>query len=167
MKQGKANYNLLVSTGKWGTKTKEQEEIIALKAQLEGLKDAVLQIIDKLKKAAGSKNNQNKKKVKGKMKKDVKSKREQKQDEVWKKIPPKQDKPLTKKVSSKEWYWCKHHMAYTIHKLADCFLGKDCADGNKPNMPAKAAIKEEEDNSTNYVKTLPTSINSVKYDNDK
>ncbi len=47
--------------GKWGTKTKEQEEIIALKAQLEGMKDAALQISDKLKPAAGKKNDQNNK----------------------------------------------------------------------------------------------------------
>ncbi len=60
MQCAKAKYNLLVLMGKWGTKTKEQEEIITLKAQLEGMKDATLQISNKLKKAAGKKNDQNK-----------------------------------------------------------------------------------------------------------
>ncbi len=99
------------------------------------------------------------------MKKDVKSKRDQKQDEAWKKIPPKQGEPLTKKVGKKEWHWCEHHMAYTIHKPADCCLGKDQA--IKANMQAKAAIKEEDDDSTNYVKALLASINAANDDNDK
>ncbi len=70
----KSKYNLLVSMGRWGIKTKEQKEIIALKAQLEGMKDAALQISNKLKKVAGKKNDQNKKKPNGKLRKDVKRK---------------------------------------------------------------------------------------------
>ncbi len=124
-----------------------------------------LQISDKLKKAAGKKNDQNKQAPKGKLKKDVKSKRDQKQDEAWKKIPPKQGEPLTKKVGKKEWHWCEHHMAYTIHKPADCCLRKDQA--NKASMQAKAAIKEEDDDSTNYVKSLLASINAADDDNDE
>lgn len=76
MHNAKAKFNLLVSVRKWGIKAKEQEEIITLKAQVEGMKDAALQISDKQKKTAGERNDQNK--IKGKMKKDVKSRREQK-----------------------------------------------------------------------------------------
>ncbi len=163
MQHAKAKYDLLLSMGKWGIKTKEQEEIIALKAQLEGMKDAALQISDKLKKAAGKKTDQIKKAPKGKIKRDLKGKKDQKQDETWKKIPPKQGKPLTKKVGKKKWHWCKHHMAYTVHKPADCCLSKDQA--NKANMHAKAAIKEEDDDSTNCVKALLASINAADNDN--
>ncbi len=66
-----------------------------------------------------------------------------------KNIPPKQGKRLTKKIGNNEWHWCEHHMAYTIHKLANCFLGKDHAK-EKPKILANAAIKEEDDNSTCY-----------------
>ncbi len=62
----KAKFNLLVSVRKWGTKTKEQEEIIALKSQVDSMKDAALQISDKLKKTAGKRNDQNKKKSRAK-----------------------------------------------------------------------------------------------------
>ncbi len=95
----------------------------------------------------------------------MKSKRDQKQDEAWMKIPPKQEERLTKKVGKKEWHWCKHHMAYTIHKPADCRLGKDQA--NKASMQAKAAIKEEDEDSTNYIKALIASINVANDNNDE
>ena len=56
-------------------------------------------------------------------------------------------------------------MAYTVHKPADCRLGKDQA--AKTNMQAKAAINEEDDDSTNYVKALLASINAANDDNDE
>ncbi len=49
MQCAKAKYNLLVSLGKWGTKSQEQKELIALKAQLAGMTDAALQFTKKLK----------------------------------------------------------------------------------------------------------------------
>ncbi len=48
------------------------------------MKDDILQIFNKLKKAARKKKDQAKKIVKGKMKKDTKTRREQMQDEAWK-----------------------------------------------------------------------------------
>lgn len=60
-----------------------------LKGKLENVKDVMLQISNKLKKAAKIKKDQNKKGNKGKMNKDTKSKKEHKQDKAWQKIPPK------------------------------------------------------------------------------
>ncbi len=57
-------------------------------------------------------------------------------------------------------------MAFTIHKLQDCKLGKQRAK-SKCNMFAKAAKQEvgsENDNSNNYVKEL---FDSLYRQNDK
>ena len=39
----------------------------------------------------------------------------QKKDEAWKKVPPKAGKPLTKRIKTKDFHWCKHHMVWTVH----------------------------------------------------
>jgi hypothetical protein len=52
----------------------------------------------------------------------------QKRDAAWKKVPPKAGKPLTKSIRAKDFHWCEHHMAWTVHLPADCRL----------NVPAKA-----------------------------
>ena len=46
------------------------------------------------------------------------NKQRQKQNETWKKVPPKAGKPLTKKIKNKDFHWCNHHMAWTcIYQL--------------------------------------------------
>jgi len=53
------------------------------------------------------------------------NKREQKKDEAWKKEPPKAGESKEgKKVGKYTFNWYKHHMALTVHKPADCLLGK-------------------------------------------
>jgi hypothetical protein len=52
-------------------------------------------------------------------------KKEQKKDEAWKKEPPKAgESKERKKVGKFTFNWCEHHMAWTVHKPADCLLGK-------------------------------------------
>ena len=50
MQKAKAKYNLLMNSGKWGTKSPDQEKTVALKAQLKELKDLKLsaQLANKL-----------------------------------------------------------------------------------------------------------------------
>lgn len=48
MQHAKAKFDSLISLQNWGTKTQVQEELIALCAQLKDMKDATLQISDKL-----------------------------------------------------------------------------------------------------------------------
>ncbi len=58
-------------------------------------------------------------------KKNTTIKREQKKDEAWKKEPPKAgESKESKKVRKFTFNWCEHHMAWTVHKPADCLLGK-------------------------------------------
>jgi len=47
------------------------------------------------------------------------NKQRQKRDEAWKKVPPKSDKPTTKKIGNKDFHWCEHYMAWTVHLPKD------------------------------------------------
>jgi hypothetical protein len=49
-------------------------------------------------------------------------KKKQKKDEEWKKIPPKAGEPVTKHIRNKDFHWCEHHMAWTVHRPSDCRL---------------------------------------------
>ena len=62
------------------------------------------------------------------------NKQRQKQDEAWKKVPPKAGKLSTKKIRNKEFHWCKHHMAWTMYPSTDCRL----KDGANPSDSAVA-----------------------------
>ena len=50
------------------------------------------------------------------------NKQRQKRDATWKKVPPKENEPTTKKIGKKDFHWCEHHMAWTIHHPKDCKL---------------------------------------------
>ena len=67
------------------------------------------------------------------------NKQRQKRDEAWKKVPPKAGKPSTKKIRTKNFYWCGHHMAWTIHLPTDCrFNG--AAKSNDPASPTNTNL---------------------------
>eukprot|EP01082_Thalassiosira_pseudonana_P012699 g11100.t1 g11100 contig5:91555-93005(-) len=51
-------------------------------------------------------------------------KQRQKQEESWKKTPPKDGEPTTKTVGDHTFNWCVHHMAWVWHKSENCDLGK-------------------------------------------
>ncbi len=62
-------------------------------------------------------------------------------------MPPKENKKKEKQVGKYTYNWCKHHMAWTVHKLSDCKLGKKHKDNQKkgcnkanPAVIALAAI---------------------------
>jgi hypothetical protein len=46
----------------------------------------------------------------------------QKKDEAWKKVPPQAGEPLTKQIRNKDFHWCVHHMAWTVHLPSNCRL---------------------------------------------
>jgi hypothetical protein len=50
--------------------------------------------------------------------------REQKKDEAWKNEPPKDSEKHEKQVGKYTYHWCEQHMTWTVHKPADCLLGK-------------------------------------------
>ncbi len=66
--------------------------------------------------------------------------RVQKKDEAWKKEPPKAGESKEgKKVGKFTFNWCKHHMAWTAHKPADCLLGKQHEEEQKKTYKANSA----------------------------
>ena len=49
-------------------------------------------------------------------------KQRQKKDKAWKRLPPQAGEPLTKQIRNKDFHWCVHHMAWTVHWPSDCRL---------------------------------------------
>jgi hypothetical protein len=74
-------------------------------------------------------------------------KQRQKKDKAWKKVPPQAGRPVTKQIRNKDFHWCEHHMAWTVHRPKDCRLsGTPPATGpaaptntNPPPIAATAA----------------------------
>ncbi len=126
------NSNLLVQEGKWGTKSPDEEKIIAIQAELTALKGQFT-LASKLKKAAGKKPGDKKNdeykpthpKGKKKNKKNTANKCQQKQDEKWRKTPPKDGEPHKKSHNGRTFHWCKHYMAWGYHLEKECCMGQE------------------------------------------
>ena len=134
LKMAKTKYDWLVSKKKWGAKSPDDEKIVAMAAEIKSLQGK-LKLNPKLAEIAKGDD----KKGGKKNKKDTSNKREQKKDEAWKKDPPKSGDPKEKKQGELTFHWCEHHMAWTVHKPADCRLGKKHKDEQKPAFRANSA----------------------------
>jgi hypothetical protein len=88
---------------------------------------------------------------KKKNKKNMSNQCEQKKDEAWKKEPPKDSEKHEKQVSKYTYHWCEHHMAWTIHKPADCLLGKQHKEEQKK--------KSQKANSATFAAAAATAVN--------
>jgi len=80
----------------WHTPQKENQEILALTAEIKALKERF--------------NN-----------KDKGVSRQEKH--AWKKVEPKPKEAQTKQVGGKTFNWCGHHKAWCMHKPSECRLG--------------------------------------------
>ena len=114
---GKAYFDYLKNKGQWGAKSPDNKKIVAMAAKISALKgqiklDLKLSAIAKDKKKEDNGENKSKKKNK----KDYSNKKYQKEDEAGKKVPPKDGEKKTKEVGNFTFNWCKHHMAWTVHK---------------------------------------------------
>jgi hypothetical protein len=134
----KTKYDWLVSKKKWGAKSPDDEKIVAMATEIKSLKGR-LKLNPKLAEIADKKDENKKGGKKTRNKKDTSNKQEQKKDEAWKKIPPKSGDPKEKKQGGLTYHWCKHHMAWTVHKPADCCLGKKHKEEQKPAIRANSA----------------------------
>ena len=125
----------------WGAKSPDNEKIVAISAALNDLKGK-FKLDDKLatiKKGGG--NDKGGKKAKNK--KNTLNRVAQKKDKAWKKVPPKDGEKKNEEVGKYTYYWCEHHMAWTVHTPSDCGLGKERKDVQQPAratlLQAKAA----------------------------
>jgi hypothetical protein len=104
-------------------------EITALKGQLK-LNPKLSAIAEEGKKK-GNKGEKSEKGKKWMNKKNTSNKKDQKRDETWKPVPPKEHEKKEKQVGKYTNNWCKHHMAWTVHKPSDCKLGKKHKDNQR------------------------------------
>ena len=140
----KAHFDYLKNTGQWGAKSPDDEKIVAMAAEINALKGQ-LKLDPKLSAIAKDKKKEDKgvNKSKKKNKKDTSNKKNQKKDEAWKKVPPKEGDPKEKQQGKYTFQWCKHHMAWTIHKPQDCTLNpkhKDYKEKNNDNKANSAVV---------------------------
>jgi hypothetical protein len=120
--------NYLKTKGKWGAKSPNNKKIVAMLAALNALKghlklDEKLGDIIKGKGKGKGKEKDGNKKIKNKKNTGYKTK--QKEDEAWKKVPPKDRDKKSKEAGKCTYHWCEHHMAWCIHKPSECRLGKE------------------------------------------
>jgi hypothetical protein len=139
MSMAKCKFDFLKTKGKWGAKSPDDEKIVAMAAKINSLKGQ-LKLDPKLSTIAGEGKKGDVKSLKKKNKKNTLNKKEQEKDEAWKKEPPKAgDSKEGKKVGKFTFNWCEHHMAWTVHKPADCLLRKQHKDEQKKPYKANTA----------------------------
>jgi hypothetical protein len=136
MASAKAKMDYLKLKGKWGAKSPNDKKIMAMAAKITALKkqlklDPKLSAIAEEGKKKGNKGDKGEKGKKWKNKKNTSNKKDQKRDETWKQVPPKENEKKEKQVGKYTYNWCKHHMAWTVHKPSDCELGKKHKDNQK------------------------------------
>jgi len=140
MSMAKCKFDFLKTKGKWGAKSPDDKKIVAMAAEIKSFKGQ-LKLDSKLSAIAGKgEKSDDKKTSKKKNKKNTENKKEQKKDEAWKKEPPKAGESKEgKKVRKFTFNWCEHHMAWTVHKPADCLLGKQHKEEQKKPIKANSA----------------------------
>lgn len=114
--------------GKWQAPSHEEEQIMALTAQIKDLKDSKSTGKENRDtsnaKAAGSKSNRGRNK--GKVKRTPGDEPTDKY--AWKLIPPGSGDPKTKKVNDKEYHFCTNHNdgkgAWVLHNPTNCHASK-------------------------------------------
>ena len=147
MAQATAKFTYLTTRKLWGSKSPDEEKLIAMIADLKGKLKLGPALEDKRKPGGGKKNDGKSGGSKTKNKKNTGLKTHQKKDEAWKKLPPKDGDPTTKEIAGKKCQWCVHHMAWGIHSAAECRLGasRKNSEGkdnktNKENKPKDKAL---------------------------
>ncbi len=150
MMSAKHKFDWLKTKGLWGAKSPDDEKIVAMTAALNALKGQ-LKLDPKLSAIAKEEKKKGDKRDKKKNKKNTYYQREQKMNEAWKKEPPKDDEKHEKEVGKYMYHWCEHHIAWTMHKPADCLLGKQQKEDQR-KKPQKA-------NSATFAAAAATAVN--------
>jgi hypothetical protein len=134
--------NYLKTKRIWGAKSLADKKIVAMLAAFNALKGH-LKLNDKLRdiikgkgKGKGKGQGGNKK---TKNKNNTGNKAKQKEDEAWKKVPPKAGDEKSKEVGKYTYHWCKHHMAWCMHKPSECHLGKEQKEKKHKTKPGYTA----------------------------
>jgi hypothetical protein len=122
----KSKFNYLHNKGTWGAKSLNNNKFIVMTATINELKGQ-LKLLPQLAAVAakGDKGKQKKKVQKTKNKQNTSDQVKQKKDEAWKKIPPKEGEKHKKEHDGRTYYWCVHHMVWTMHTPKKFCLRKE------------------------------------------
>jgi hypothetical protein len=130
-------YKALKLQGTWSAPTKNDEQIIALTAQMathSGKIDTLAKQAHKPKEDKNGKRRRGKGKGKGKDKGDKQGRKLPK----WRTDPPKPGQSRKKTVNGVEWTWCEHHNAYGQHEPADCRKAQEQKQAPQSSESAKS-----------------------------
>jgi hypothetical protein len=153
MLKAKTKYDMLISSKDrpFGTPSDEEQQVIALKAELTQVKDSNLrlskQLKSKLKTSSSSTSSQSKANSsstttqKTRNQKNTSNRRRQKQDEAWKRVAPKSGEPKSMTRDNKTWHWCVHHMAWCLHSTDECRKGKE---SQRPSVSRQSSGHEND-----------------------
>ena len=109
MHQALTKFKDLKRSKKWQAPTAEEEQIVALVAQVEQLKKFT------------KKSKSSSEKVADKIRK---KRRDDDPKYAWKMVKPKQGETSKKEVNGKTYHWCPKHNAWTLHEPGACRLEK-------------------------------------------
>jgi hypothetical protein len=124
-------YDWLRMKGQWGAKSPDDKKIVAMAAQINALKGHLT--ADKnLEDALNDDKKMRNKKNRG-------DKTRQKEDEAWKKIPPKDGDKKSKEMGKHTFHWCEHHMAWCMHLPSECRLGLQRKEEQSPTVGGNSA----------------------------
>lgn len=115
-------YKTKKQEGEWNAPSTEEEELLALRAEVKKLK------ISKANKNDFPAKDKSKDNAKDDTGRKPKVKKQRKPS--WMLIPPKQGDKHTKTVNSKEWHWCPKHECWVRHSPAEC-KGKGFVPGKR------------------------------------
>jgi hypothetical protein len=114
MEEAETYYQEAISTNRWGRRAQKQEVQYAFKSVESGAETALTaqlqgQMTAYTARWSGQSPN---------------AQQDMDKRYAWKKIPPKSGEPSTKKMlvdgKHKVYYWCPHHLEWTIHKPSEC-----------------------------------------------
>jgi hypothetical protein len=124
-------YDWLRMKGQWGAKSPDDKKIVAMAAQINALKGHLT--ADKnLEDALNDDKKMRNKKNRG-------DKTRQKEDEAWKKIPPKDGDKKSKEMGKHTFHWCEHHMAWCMYLPSECRLGHQRKEEQSPTVGGNSA----------------------------
>jgi hypothetical protein len=129
--------------GLWTKPSAEEEQILALSSEIKNLEAKNQDMAKKFeskKKNGGDRKKDNKTGKKG----DDKKKKKRKDNDktwAWKDIAPKTGEAHTKTFRDKEYHWCPHHEAWTVHSASECNKNKKASDSPGLKLQVQRALQ--------------------------
>ena len=112
-------YTTINNSGKWNAKTPEEEQVVAISARFEKLKDANLKLSKAIKEKSISRQKGSKPSGKSSQSESKNIKKNNLDKFAWKQVNPEAGQSHKKTVDGKEYQWCPWHKAWTVHDPND------------------------------------------------